>query len=91
MKCEGASALIRFVWYKLTHFKSVAIQDIRSMKLKHVIIVSTLGAFALISSRAFAETYHFGEGQSSVSGGSTKHHSSAPKHRKHSNTRNTAS
>ena len=62
------------------------------MKLKHVIIVSTLGAFALISGAASAETYHFGEGQSSMSGsGNTKHHSSAPKHRKHSKTRNTAS
>jgi hypothetical protein len=61
------------------------------MKLRHLVIVSTLGIFALISSGAFAETYHFGEGQSSVSGGSSKHHSSAPKHRKHGKTRNTAS
>ncbi|KQR76617.1 hypothetical protein ASG35_16440 [Burkholderia sp. Leaf177] len=62
------------------------------MKLKHLIIVSTLGVFALISGGASAETYHFGEGQSSMSGnGTAKHHSSAPKHRKHGKTRNTAS
>jgi hypothetical protein len=63
------------------------------MKLKPVIIVSTLSVFALISSGAAAETYHFGEGQSSVPGGNTKHHSSVPKHRKHSNaaTQHTAS
>jgi hypothetical protein len=61
------------------------------MKFKHVVIVSILSVFALISSGASAETYHFGEGQSSVSGGNTKHHSSAAKHRKHRKTQNTAS
>ncbi|SAL21473.1 hypothetical protein AWB64_01585 [Caballeronia sordidicola] len=62
------------------------------MKLKHMIVVSTLSAFAVISGEAFAETYHFGEGQSSMSGGgNATHRSSAPKHKKPRKTRNTAS
>ena len=45
------------------------------MKLTHIVIASTLSAFAFISTAALAETYHFGEGQSSMSGngGETRH------------------
>ena len=38
------------------------------MKLTHIVIASALSAFAFISTAAMADTYHFGEGQSSMSG-----------------------
>jgi hypothetical protein len=56
------------------------------MKLTHLVLASTISAFALISTGASAETYHFGEGQSSMSGTG----SASPKHRKHNKTRHTA-
>lgn len=52
------------------------------MKLTHLVLASTVSAFALISNGASAETYHFGEGQSSVSGNASRH-APPPKHRKH--------
>ncbi|CAN7572264.1 hypothetical protein [Caballeronia sp. LjRoot31] len=61
------------------------------MKLTHIVIASTLSAFAFISTAALAETYHFGEGQSSVSGsGGASRHAPPPKHKKHKKTRHTA-
>ena len=62
------------------------------MKLTHIVIASTLGAFAFISTAALAETYHFGEGQSSVSGnGGASRHAPPHKHKKHKTTRRAAS
>jgi hypothetical protein len=53
------------------------------MKLSQWIAVSALTAFAFISTTAFAETYHFGEGDSSPSGAaSASHHAHQPKHNK---------
>lgn len=60
------------------------------MKLTHLVLASTISAFALVSTGAFAETYQFGEGQTSMSGtgtGGTSRHAPAPKHRKHTKTR----
>jgi hypothetical protein len=54
------------------------------MKLTHIVIASTLSAFAFISTAALADTYHFGEGQSSMSGtGGASRHAPPPKHKKH--------
>ncbi|MFT4506647.1 hypothetical protein [Caballeronia sp. 15711] len=36
------------------------------MKLTKIVIASTLSAFAFISTAALAETFNFGEGQSSI-------------------------
>jgi hypothetical protein len=81
----SASALL---WFKLTHFNS---GNIRAMKLTHLVLASTISAFALISTGASAQTYHFGEGQSSMSGtGGASRHAPPPKHRKHKKTRHTA-
>ncbi|MDB5782526.1 hypothetical protein [Caballeronia mineralivorans] len=61
------------------------------MKLTHLVLASTISAFALISTGASAETYHFGEGQSSMSGtGSASRNAPPPKHRKHKKTPHTA-
>jgi hypothetical protein len=58
------------------------------MTLKQLVLTFMISAFALASSGASAETYHFGEGQSSVSNsGSAARHAPAPKHRKHNKTR----
>ena len=61
------------------------------MKLTQFVIASPISAFALISTGASAETYHFGEGQSSVSGtgGASRH--APPKHSKHKTTHRTTS
>ncbi|MDN7184375.1 hypothetical protein M0D69_41470 [Caballeronia sp. SEWSISQ10-4 2] len=59
------------------------------MKLTHLVLASTISAFALISTGASAETYHFGEGQSSVSGSASRH-APPPKHRKHKKNQHTA-
>ena len=61
------------------------------MKLTHIVIASTLSAFAFVSTAAMAETYHFGEGQSSMSGsGGASRHAPPPKHKKHKMTRRAA-
>jgi len=61
------------------------------MKLTQVVIASTLSAFAFISTAALAETFNFGEGQSSMSGnGSASRHAPPPKHKKHKTTRHVA-
>ena len=61
------------------------------MKLTHIVIASTLSACALVSTAAMAETYHFGEGQSSMSGsGGASRHAPPPKHKKHKTTRRAA-
>jgi hypothetical protein len=60
------------------------------MKLTHLVLASTISAFALISTGASAETYHFGEGQSSMSGTGSASRHAPPKHRKHNKTRHTA-
>jgi len=61
------------------------------MKLTQIVIASTLSAFAFISTAALAETYHFGEGQSSMSGnGGASRHAPPPKHKKHKKTRRAA-
>jgi hypothetical protein len=61
------------------------------MKLAHLALISTIGAaaFALMSTGASAETYNFGEGQSSMSGASR--HAPAPKHPKHKKTKHSTS
>ena len=56
------------------------------MKLTHIVIASTLSAFAFISTAALADTYHFGEGQSSMSGASSASRHAPPKHKKHKKT-----
>jgi hypothetical protein len=57
------------------------------MKLTHIVIASTLGALAFISTGAWAQTFHFGEGQSSMSGSSdASRHAPPPKHKKHKKT-----
>jgi hypothetical protein len=61
------------------------------MKLTQIVIASTLSAFAFISTAALAETYNFGEGQSSMSGnGGASRHAPPPKHKKHKTTRRAA-
>ncbi len=53
------------------------------MKLTKIDIASTLSAFAFISTAALAETFNFGEGQSSMSGsGGASHHTPPSKHKK---------
>jgi hypothetical protein len=61
------------------------------MKLKQFVIASTISAIALMSTAASADTYHFGEGQSSVSGtgGASRH--APPKHGKHKKTHHATS
>jgi hypothetical protein len=61
------------------------------MKLTNIVIASTLSAFAFISTAAVAETFNFGEGQSSMSGtGGTSRHAPPPKHKKTKKTQHTA-
>jgi hypothetical protein len=61
------------------------------MKLTQIVIASALSAFAFISTAALAETYNFGEGQSSMSGnGGASRHTPPPKHKKHTKTRHAA-
>ena len=60
------------------------------MKLTHIVIASTLSAFAFISTAALAQTYHFGEGQSSMSGNGSASRHAPPKHKKHKTTRRAA-
>jgi hypothetical protein len=60
------------------------------MKLTHIVIASTLSAFAFISTAALAETYNFGEGQSSMSGNGGASRHAPPKHKKHKTTRRAA-
>jgi Spy/CpxP family protein refolding chaperone len=61
------------------------------MKLTKIVIASTLSAFAFISTAAMAETFNFGEGQSSMSGtGGASHHTPPPKHKKPKKTQRAA-
>jgi Spy/CpxP family protein refolding chaperone len=62
------------------------------MKLTKIVIASTLSAFAFISTAAVAETFNFGEGQSSMSGtGGASRHAPPPKHKKTKKTQRAAS
>jgi hypothetical protein len=61
------------------------------MKLTKIVIASTLSTFAFISTAALAETFNFGEGQSSMSGnGGASHHTPPPKHKKPKKTQRAA-
>jgi hypothetical protein len=61
------------------------------MKLTKIAIASTLSAFAFISTAAVAETFNFGEGQSSLSGtGGASRHAPPPKHKKPKKARHAA-
>ena len=60
------------------------------MKLTHIVIASALSAFAFISTAALAQTYHFGEGQASMSGNGSASRHAPPKHKKHKTTRRAA-
>lgn len=56
------------------------------MKLSHSLAILAAATFTASAPSAFADTFHFGEGQSSVSGGPTTHQAKQSKHRKHAAT-----
>jgi hypothetical protein len=61
------------------------------MKLTQFVVASAISAFALFSTGASAQTYHFGEGQSSVSGTGSPSRHAPPKHGKHKKTHHATS